>query len=731
MITSLINPNINYTFKKIGKNDNGFVSSLYKTELFPGINTLLTIGKTQTNNQKYGIHYNYCYLVKEKDEVEMIGVYEYELEKGEELLDEEGDLDIQYINGPLLFKTESEIKELVSEITLLEDEGEEDNDKLEEDDLGEPFEIRKEYDDNELFRPQDENQKMDKKIQKKYDLTNENDLWIRTFMRNGNYGLIDPLGDGNCLFYTIRDAYKSLGKRITVEQLRNKLSDNITSEQYNNYKEQFDMYNDEILKTKKTLSHYKKMAIATVKESNKIKNGLNTNKSKSRKNELVEMAKSIKKLKVKHSKILKKIKNLKNDIKIAEFNLKDVKWMSEINNIDDLKKFVRTCDFWADTWAISKLEMILNTKLIILSSENYEAGDYENILQCGFASEEVEKEGKFNPKYYIIVDHTGSHYKLITYKDNRIFRFHELPYSITELVKNKCMKNKLGKNLYNYIPKFKKYIGESVNIGVVEQNKELEGDEVGEAEDDVGEDVGEDAGEEVVEDSEDKVETTMVKETGNEMEMEIEPSPTPNDDMLYDDKIVFQFSSRSRDAKPGEGVGEKIPENKRSEFNELKKIAHWRRILSNFYRNPTKGGKIKPLFRLDGMNWASVEHYYQASKYKDSGDDDFYRSFALDSNTDLSKDPRLAKSAGGKTGKVKGKRIRPRELKIKEDFFKNKYCEKIMEKAQEAKYEQDQTSRNALILTGNAKLVHKAPRQKNEIVFYDSMRIRHRINRGK
>ena len=131
------------------------------------------------------------------------------------------------------------------------------------------------------------------------------------------------------------------------------MSDNITSEQYNNYKEQFDMYNDEILKTKKTLSHYKKMAIATVKESNKIKNGLNTNKSKSRKNELVEMAKSIKKLKVKHSKILKKIKNLKNDIKIAEFNLKDVKWMSEINNIDDLKKFVRTCDFLADTWAIS------------------------------------------------------------------------------------------------------------------------------------------------------------------------------------------------------------------------------------------------------------------------------------------------------------------------------------------------------------------------------------------
>ena len=109
--------------------------------------------------------------------------------------------------------------------------------------------------------------------------------------------------------------------------------------------------------------------------------------------------------------------------------------MSSISNIDELRKFIRTCDFWADTWAISTLEIILNTKLIILSSENYESGDYENILQCGFAPESVEKEGKFNPKYYIILDHTGNHYKLNTYKDRRIFRFHELPYSVTELVK--------------------------------------------------------------------------------------------------------------------------------------------------------------------------------------------------------------------------------------------------------------------------------------------------------
>jgi predicted NAD-dependent protein-ADP-ribosyltransferase YbiA (DUF1768 family) len=291
------------------------------------------------------------------------------------------------------------------------------------------------------------------------------------------------------------------------------------------------------------------------------------------------------------------------------------------------------------------------------------------------------------------------------------------------------LENKSGKNLFSYIPKFKKYIGESVNIGVVE-TETVEEAEGAEKTEEVDEDV-DGTVESKTNDDSSVGDTKIVKEKGEEIEMEIEPSPTPNDDLLYNDKVVFQFSSRSRDAKPGEGVGEKIPTNKRSEFNELRKIAHWRRMLSNFYSNPIKGGKMKPLFKLEGLNWASVEHYYQASKYKDSGDDDFYRSFSLDSNTELSKDPRLAKSAGGKTGKYKGKRIRPVDLKIKEGFFNNKYCERMMEKAQEAKYEQDEKSRKALILTGEAKLVHKAPRQKDSIIFYDTMRIRHRINRGK
>ena len=69
---------------------------------------------------------------------------------------------------------------------------------------------------------------------------------------------------------------------------------------------------------------------------------------------------------------------------------------------------------------------------------------------------------------------------------------------------------------------------------------------------------------------------------------------------------------------------------------------------------------------LHGKRWASVEHY-QGSKFKETPE--FYDQFSLDSGSKLSKDPVLAKAAGGK---FQGKCVRPKEIVIDSDFFKVK-----------------------------------------------------------
>ena len=75
----------------------------------------------------------------------------------------------------------------------------------------------------------------------------------------------------------------------------------------------------------------------------------------------------------------------------------------------------------------------MNIKLIVLSSEYYEMNLKDRVVKCGdFTLNEIEEKGYFNPKYYIILDHTGTHYKLIKYDGKGAMMFHELPYQLRE-----------------------------------------------------------------------------------------------------------------------------------------------------------------------------------------------------------------------------------------------------------------------------------------------------------
>lgn len=165
--------------------------------------------------------------------------------------------------------------------------------------------------------------------------------------------------------------------------------------------------------------------------------------------------------------------------------------------------------------------------------------------------------------------------------------------------------------------------------------------------------------------------------------------------------------------KPGKGAGEKIKKEDVMKFAELAGIKNWRKVLSNFYEGE---------FTLDGKRWLSVEHFYHASKFK-KGNPEFYALFSLDSDSELSKSPLMAKGAGGKTGKVNKKQFRPKKIKIDADFFTSKENERAMYRAQMAKYKQVDEARRVLMATKDAKLQHFV-RAKPPIIFYDTMKIR-------
>ena len=187
-----------------------------------------------------------------------------------------------------------------------------------------------------------------------------------------------------------------------------------------------------------------------------------------------------------------------------------------------------------------------------------------------------------------------------------------------------------------------------------------------------------------------------------------------DDNGLYTPETTFLFYSKSSDAVPGKGSGEKMKEGDLDKYIALRKIKDWRKKLSNFWISP---------FNLEGKRWQSVEHYYQGSKFKSSPE--FYNQFSLDSNSDISKDPTLAKAAGGKQGKFKGKLVRPTSIKMDEGYFPDR--SKIeMYKAQHAKFTQNDDLMHLLKLTRDAKLVHHT-RGSPPVVFENLMHIRSKL----
>ena len=777
MVVSNINSNVSYPERKtIDEDDKGQDVSMFQIKLFD-IDVVIALGNVKYNFSNKNVLYCPVYIiVDESDKIYQIGVYEIlkkKYDKGK-YLDEDGDLDISKLKGPLLytFVDKSYIKKCMKNEILVEDESsktkddesgeDEDNDEDVEDEeeekekekkkdkkdgedgedeeeveddlnaetssptLSNPppllvdLNIEENVDDDDFFT-EGETDKHEKKERKKYkkpaDASDPNS-WIQEYLHNNNYSVLDNEGGGDCFFAVIRDGFKNINKSISVEKLREMLTENTSLEQYQNYKERFTMLKNELTDIRRQIPDTKAKTKEIRKKFNKMVKKAKKEKDVPTQKQQMKEARQEKK---KYNASKEKEGRLERDLKEAKRNWSDIKWMKGITSLDKLKSKMLTCNFWADSVTTDVLELVLNTKFIVISSVNWRSGTPP--LICGnFVQQEVEEKGYFKPKYYIIMEHTGSHYKLIKYKGKGIFRFHEIPHGLKTQIVNRCMKSR-GKSLYNYIPKFARLIGQRIEVPESKQLEELVGDQK-------------------KKDSEDGDVDIDMEDEGPEMT----PTPTPEDGLLFSNDTHFVFYSKSSDKKPGMGAGEKIAEGDVEKYIPLTKMKNWRRVLSNMYVKTDEAGNVVPLFKLDGKNWASVEHYYHANKFK-KNNPDFYNVFSMDSKSVICKDPKMALGAGGKTGIVRQKdpetkktKIifrRPKEVVMDEDFFDNKNNEKVMEKGQQAKYENEanEMERNVLLGTKDAKLLHYVvSRAKKEdrpppVIFYDTMRIRHRIKK--
>merc|ERR1712216_29907 len=83
-------------------------------------------------------------------------------------------------------------------------------------------------DDDDDFSQKGEQGKDEKKERKKYKKPGKSDSqWIEHFMNNNNYGIKDNPGHGDCFFYTIRDAYKTINMDASVKKLREILTSKV------------------------------------------------------------------------------------------------------------------------------------------------------------------------------------------------------------------------------------------------------------------------------------------------------------------------------------------------------------------------------------------------------------------------------------------------------------------------------------------------------------------------
>jgi len=692
--------------RKLEEEDMGYESPLYKISLYDKP-FLISIGRERKliNEEKKHHYYFPVYLMNQNKVQTQIGVFEYEsnienqTDRLRPYLDENGDVDLNRLDELILYgyATEEYFDNIQSSISVtpavlseletqyLQEktkaaEVSETDKPLDDTDLGvevlEPFELNETdirvsksmesadkvlqkgvFDiDKTVKRPislQEETKEIAKQMKKEY-VERKNPEWIEKFMKNNHYDIVDTENNGDCLFDTVRIAYEQIGYKTTIQKLRAIVAKELTDEIYTTYR---DLYQGVLAEKISIEKNMRKLVTVNKELKLRLKNIPATEKE--------QRAVIVKEANL----IAQEHKDLKEKYADNENLLGEFKFMKNVDSLDQLRDVVQTPEYWADNYAISILERELNMKFMIFSELNYDENDLNNVLQCTSA---IENTDEFSPDFYVFTTYSGNHYRLITYKNKRLFRFAEIPYDVKIMVVIKCMEKNSG--IFNQIQDFRNFKSKlGVDTGIT----------------------GGGSGEEDDTDEERQMGSSIDKST------------------------VFSFYNKSGStSKAGKGDGEKISRDKSYEYSDLdlKKHKDWRKKLDDDWGT---------VFHIDNMKWNSVEHYYQGAKFK-KHNPHFYKLFSV--GNDFDGDVELAKAAGSQTGMDSvGKVLRPSDIKIDPDFYGNRQYEE-REQALYAKFSQNDDLKQILLLTKNAVLKKHVPKTVSK-PDYLLMKVRDRLQK--
>tara|TARA_B100000902_G_C27291581_1_gene907461 strand:+ start:89 stop:2176 length:2088 start_codon:yes stop_codon:yes gene_type:complete len=413
----------------------------------------------------------YIYLVKDEEVLRKIGVIEFETINFQALYDTNGDFvlddktDIMKTNCTLFPNAKTFIKTKYN-ITIPDDEdydssSSEESSESEEKDTTQEEEKQLDKDLDQTIKSRKDEETIEIKQHTKDDHLFEVaeyeknksklDLWINKFLKSKKYDIDRVPGDGDCFFSAFVKAYNSSKHKdkdkdkdngeLKIHKIRNYLSEIADTELLNNYKAIYGVASDIAKSSKEKMSKGGKIHAS-------YKAQIGGTNDLQRKKELIAGAKDN----------IQKIAKQKSVISKSTEVQEEYSFMKDINTLEQLKDFIKTNEFYADAWAIPNIEKKYNVKFIILDQSRYSDNPQalnSNVLQCGEAHPDLQRQGYFDPIMYIILNYSGNiHYDLITYDKNYFissFKFKELPYIIKKTIIETCYEEVGGQGAFYLI----------------------------------------------------------------------------------------------------------------------------------------------------------------------------------------------------------------------------------------------------------------------------------------